>query len=101
MGKLVGEPMTVMVDELRRWPGEKPRCFEGGSCHLTCDGDLEELHAFAKRLQLRKSWFRDGRVPHYDLTTGRRAAALNMGAAFVPAKEQARQRIAARATLTP
>lgn len=88
--------MTVMVDELFVWPGRKPRCFNAGSCHLTCDGDLSELHAFASRLGLRRSWFQDGRVPHYDLTPGKRVLALKLGAAFVPAREQAKQRIESR-----
>jgi hypothetical protein len=37
-----------------------------------------------------------GRVPHYDLTPGKREAAIRAGAVFVPAREQARRRIAAR-----
>ena len=86
--------MSVYVDEVMRWP-TKIRCFKAGSCHLTADS-VEELHAFAERLGMRRGWFQGGRVPHYDLTPQRREAALRLGAEFVPAKEQARQRIAAR-----
>jgi len=91
--------MTVYVDELRRWhlQGQRvPRCFERGSCHMTAD-TVEELHAMARRLRLRRAWFQDHPLhPHYDLTGGKRKLALEMGAVFVPAKEQARQRLRAR-----
>lgn len=83
--------MTVYVDEIRRWPHARPP-FHRGSCHLTAD-TLEELHAFAKRIGMKREWFQDGRVPHYDLTPGRRAEAKLAGAVFVSAKEQARRRL--------
>jgi hypothetical protein len=87
--------MAVMVDELRRWP-TSIRCFKAGSCHLTAD-TLEELHAFAARLGLRRSWFQDHpRLPHYDLTKSRREQALQLGAVFVGAREQIRARRRAR-----
>lgn len=86
--------MTVYVDEVRQWP-TRIRCFQAGSAHLTAD-TLEELHALARRIGLRRAWFQDVRIPHYDLTASKRAAALAAGAVFVPAKEQARRRIAAR-----
>lgn len=83
--------MTVYVDEIQRWP-TKLRAFKAGSCHLTAD-TVEELHAFAARIGLRRAWFQNGRVPHYDLTPGRREDAELAGAVFVPAKEQARRRL--------
>lgn len=86
----------IMVDELHFWPGPKPRCFRAGSCHLTTEGDLEALHAFAARLGLKRVWFQPKSTPHYDLTPGKRELALEIGAVFVPGKEQARRRIAAR-----
>lgn len=86
----------VMVDELRRWPHAR-RPFLSGSCHLTTDGDLAELHAFADRLGMRRSWFQSHPLaPHYDLTASRRELALRLGAVYVPAKTQAMARIAAR-----
>ncbi len=48
--------------------------------HLTTDGDIEELHAFAKRLGLKRSWFQGGRHPHYDLTGSKRVQAIQLGA---------------------
>ena len=79
--------MTVFVDELQHWPGALSP-FHKGFCHLTATSD-EELHAFAFRIGLRRSWFQPHRVAnHYDLTPRRREAALAMGAVFMPAREQ-------------
>ena len=48
--------------------------------HLVADS-LDELHAFADRLYMRRSWFQRGRHPHYDLTTPRSLSrALRAGA---------------------
>lgn len=89
----------IYVDEFRRWGPTSIRCFRAGSSHLTAD-TLGELHEMAAWVGLRREWFQGGRVPHYDLTESRRAKALAAGAVFVPAKEQARRRIAARITTT-
>jgi hypothetical protein len=87
---------VIMVDEIQVWP-TKIRCFKKGSCHLTTDGPIEDLHAFAKRLRLHRVWFQEHPLaPHYDLTPKRRADAIVLGAVEVSAKEQARHRIAAR-----
>lgn len=91
--------MTVRVDELKKWPTEIA-CFKAGSCHLTADA-VPELHAFALRLGLKRAWFQDGRVPHYDLTESKRRRAVKLGAAEVSAKQQARDRAAARPPAEP
>lgn len=76
--------MTVYVDgAFIPWRG-------GRWCHLTADTEAE-LHAFARRLGLRRSWFqtckhRCGPVGapcvhwHYDVNDNKRAAALALGA---------------------
>lgn len=89
--------MTVYVDELQRWP-TKIRRLRDGACHLTAD-TVEELHAFAASLGLRREWYQPLSSPHYDLTPAKRQRAIELGAAFVPAKEQARRRLAARGAL--
>ncbi len=100
--------MSVYVDEL----------FECGpttawkwrhACHLFADTE-RELHAFAVRIALRREWFQPGKngsFPHYDLTAGKRQAAVAMGArevdrAFVVAFKRriAAENSAARATGT-
>jgi hypothetical protein len=53
---------------------------DGYWCHLTAD-TLEELHAFAAKLGMKREWFQD-KVdrPHYDLTPGKRLQAIRLGA---------------------
>lgn len=88
--------MTVMVDEIRQWP-TPIRCFKAGSCHLTTNGPIDELHAFALSIGLRLEWFQDHPIaPHYDLTVARREKALALGAKFIPARAQAAFRRARR-----
>jgi hypothetical protein len=56
----------------------------GKSCHMfPYDPDaesMEELHEMAKRIGLKRSWFQNKRVPHYDLTEGKSKLALLAGA---------------------
>ena len=49
--------------------------------HLTADTD-EELHAFARKLGLRREWFQgqDNGGAHYDVTSGKRMRAIQLGA---------------------
>jgi hypothetical protein len=63
----------VYVDELvdRGWS-------LGPSSHLLADTKAE-LHAFARRIGLRRSWFQLRSSPHYDLTAGKRALAVSLG----------------------
>lgn len=48
-------------------------------CHLAAD-TLDELHAFASKLGLRRSWFQSRGYPHYDVTVSVRQRALQLGA---------------------
>lgn len=62
--------MSAQVGRLRaRWS------------HLTAD-TKEELHAFAARLGLRRSWFQDkpNGLWHYDVTDSKRDQAIRLGA---------------------
>lgn len=89
---MVDDTGMIMVDELQRWPTAL-RIFRDGACHLTTDGPIEELHAFAVKIGMHREWFQDHPIaPHYDLTPGRRARALLLGAVEVKAREQARRR---------
>jgi hypothetical protein len=89
--------MTVYVDEIvdygnivkgaaRRWGTQWS--------HLTCGGDCEELHTFAARLGLKRSYAQHMDSPshyfhHYDVTVPKRARALQLGAVFMPARQRA------------
>lgn len=91
----------IYVDELYAWPGKPQpgaeRTFGNGkqSCHLYTDSaDLEELHAFAERLGLRRAWFQPKPQVyycHYDLTPNKRAQAVRLGAVEVRRMEWARR----------
>ncbi len=71
--------VSVYVDKLQPcMPWAKWRYPE--SCHMWADS-LDELHAFAARLGLKRAWFQNNpKLPHYDLTAARRARAINLGA---------------------
>lgn len=67
--------MAVYVDQSRDWGWRL-----GPSCHLIAD-TLDELHAFAARIGMKRSWFQNkASGPHYDLTVGKRAQAVALGA---------------------
>lgn len=58
--------------------------------HLFTDcADLAELHALAARIGLRRAWFQNkpGRLPHYDLTRAKQAAAIRAGAVLLTRAE--------------
>lgn len=66
------------------------------ACHLVADS-LEELHAFAARLGLRRSWFQDRQdLPHYDITQNKRRVALKLGAQEISHRELVGRMHAAR-----
>ena len=92
--------MTVYVDEIRTYPAEtikgQARRYGLQWSHMTAD-TLEELHAMADLIGHRPSWFQgDASVPHYDVVPSRRQRALEAGAMFKSAREQALERIKAR-----
>ena len=83
--------MTAYVDELRDYPKitRIKRLPSTHWAHLTAD-TREELHAFAARLGLRRAWFQDHETRwHYDLTSGKRAAAVRLGAREITWREMA------------
>lgn len=92
--------MAVYVDELATWPLDfvAPAARKHGArwCHLTADTP-EELHAFAARIGLYRRWCSDctqprSRLLHYDLTPGKRVAALRAGAIYQSSQERCEER---------
>jgi len=60
--------------------------------HLVADS-LIELHQFARKIGLKKEWFQDKRIPHYDLTTTtKRLKAIGHGAALVTERDIVKRR---------
>ena len=81
--------MSVYVDGLRdygtAWLSARNRSNlqRSASCHMVAD-TLDELHAMAKAIGLRRDWFQNAAsAPHYDLTPRRREAAVKAGAVEV------------------
>lgn len=68
-------------------------------CHLTADSE-DELHAFARRLGLRRRWFhsRPSRpwADHYDLAEPTRREAVGLGAREITRREAAARLVAGR-----
>lgn len=57
-------------------------------CHMMTDGPIEELHQFADKIGLKRSWFQDkSGHPHYDLAPSKRATAIDYGAKSVTSRE--------------
>ncbi len=71
--------MTVFVDP----PAPEPSVqagFAPGWPRITCDGDVEELHAFARSIGLGPGWYSAIPVPEYALTPDARERAVRAGA---------------------
>jgi hypothetical protein len=67
--------VTVYVDEFPAGWGK----WTGGGHMLA--SNIDELHAMASRIGLRREWFQgDGTFPHYDVQRRKRALALQHGA---------------------
>lgn len=66
--------MAVYVDSVDiSWRGKR-------WCHMVAD-TIDELHRFADRLGLKRSWFQTkSRYAHYDITYSVREKALALGA---------------------
>ncbi len=71
--------MSVYVDPVREW-GARRNFRWPRSCHMYAD-TLEELHAMAAAIGMRREWFQDREdLPHYDLVPARRVRAVELGA---------------------
>lgn len=73
--------MTVYVDDANIAATPAPRTSRWS--HLSAD-TRAELHEFAGALGLRREWFQDAPATwHYDLSEGKRARAIQLGAEAV------------------
>lgn len=80
----------IYVDDIQSYPHTKLPYQRW--CHMATDGDIEELHAMAERLGLRRSWFqRSPSHPHYDLVPSKRVLALKLGAVAISTQELIRR----------
>ena len=79
--------MSIYVDPMRRVQ-TSPKWRWPSACHMTAD-TVDELHRMAEDIGMRRSWFQNGRHPHYDLTTSRRKSAVALGAVEVTQRQLA------------
>jgi Protein of unknown function (DUF4031) len=80
----------IYVDAIQHYPQCQLRYKDW--CHMATDASLEELHQMAARLGLRRTWFQNKPThPHYDLTPGKRAQAIRLGAQAVSTPELLRR----------
>lgn len=56
-------------------------------CHMTAD-TIEELHDMASKIGLKLKYFRHGVTFYYIIPIKKRNMALNLGAKYVPLKDQ-------------
>lgn len=54
--------------------------------HMLADS-LDELHAMAAAVGLRRAWFQDHGTPHYDLCQAKRAIAIRLGAVEIDRRQ--------------
>jgi hypothetical protein len=74
--------MSVYIDNIAACKPNKNWCWHH-SAHLFAD-TTAELHTFAERLKLKRTWFQDeGFFPHYDLTVNKHALAVTLGAVLL------------------
>lgn len=71
----------IFVDKIAEWP-------TGLWCHLLSDLSLEELHEFAKSIGVKKCFFHNSSIPHYDLRPAKRELAVANGAIEVKSNKQ-------------
>jgi len=78
----VGPAYNCLMNKNWKWPK---------AAHLFCGvrEDIHKLHLFAAGMGLKRSWFQDHKVmPHYDLTIGRRRAAITAGATAIDQRNE-------------
>lgn len=63
----------VYVDKARNQYGRMKMC------HMVAD-TLDELHAMADRIGVKRKWFQNHATPHYDICQAKRQLAVEAGA---------------------
>lgn len=72
--------MTVYVDSAQHQLGRMRMS------HMLADS-LDELHAMADKIGVRRKWFQPRSTPHYDVCQAKRAQAIELGAVVVGNRE--------------
>lgn len=88
-----------MVDKLFKLVSSDPQARRVGRkhghqwCHMWCEpGEEDKLHEIAAKIGMRREWFQDKSLPHYDLVPTRRAMAILEGAVETDLREWLKKR---------
>ncbi len=85
--------MAILIDSFQNGAKGPVRYWNRRCGHLVSDTSVEELHAFARQLGLRREWFQQKSIPHYDLTGTVYDRAVELGAELVSTRELARRAV--------
>ena len=90
--------MTIYVDDafIQASVPNLGRIVTSEWCHMMSDTTREELIEFAVKIGLKKSWLQDKPSGvHFDVTLGRRAAAIRAGAVEIQYRSEEWRRVCA------
>jgi len=79
--------MAILIDSFYNGARGPIRYWHRRCGHLVSDSSIEELHEFAENLGLRREWFQQKNIPHYDLTGFVYDLAIERGAILVSSRE--------------
>lgn len=80
--------MTVYVDD---YEGRFGRMI---MCHMMSDSNLDELHAMAQSVGIKRKWFQgNSSAPHYDVCKQMRSEAIKRGAVELSIRSQEWRRV--------
>jgi hypothetical protein len=79
--------MAILIDSFFNAARGPIRYWLRQCGHLVSDTSIEELHRFAEGMGLRREWFQEKSIPHYDLTGEAYDLALKRGAQLVSSRE--------------
>ncbi len=85
--------MAILIDSFHNGARGPIRFWHQRCGHLVSDTSLDELHEFAESLGLRREWFQQKSIPHYDLTGHVYDLAVARGAIVVSSREIVRRAV--------
>lgn len=85
--------MAILIDSFQNGARGPIRFWHQRCGHLVSDTSLDELHEFAESLGLRREWFQQKSIPHYDLTGYVYDLAVARGAIVVSSREIVRRAV--------
>ncbi|MGH9801680.1 MAG: DUF4031 domain-containing protein [Blastocatellia bacterium] len=92
--------MAILIDSFQNRARGPFRYWHRRCGHLVSDTSIEELHEFADGLGLRREWFQQKSIPHYDLTGSVYELAIERGATLVSSREIVRRAVRLEVQIT-